>query len=325
MNDQEKSLITLGARGLQLSTFDELYRFSEFVVKAGFYPRGLDSKEKVFLALQYGMELGLSPMTTLQNSMVVNNRPSIYGELVLGIVQSHPDYQDMGVQYFGEGEDYGCEVTLIRRGQSPSVGKFTVRQAEHLIKDPNKKDTWGKYVDDMLFWRAFTRAKRIFSDRLKGVVMPHELEDQADGVGFENARNVTPPAPPAKPEMKSESAEAMRAKREIEKAREAAQTEATKISTNPVSATTTTTQSRTGEPPEPGPFDHPTNPLETVIARLKKAGVTHLAFLKILAANRVIEPAVIDRGLNAVPHQALKNALDDWDEVMSQVAQERGK
>jgi hypothetical protein len=77
MSETDKSIIPLGARGLQLTTFDELFRFSEFVIKAGFVPRGLETKEKVFLALQYGMELGLSPMITLQNAMVVNNRPAI--------------------------------------------------------------------------------------------------------------------------------------------------------------------------------------------------------------------------------------------------------
>src|SRR5258708_1381223 len=161
MSETDKSIIPLGARGLQLTTFDELFRFSEFVIKAGFTPKGLETKEKVFLALQYGMELGLSPMITLQNSMVVNNRPAIYGELVVGQVQSHPHFEDMKEEYFGEGEEFTCRVTLVRKGKTPSIGEFSLREAidADLLNNPSKKDTWGKYKKRMLFWRAFSRAK----------------------------------------------------------------------------------------------------------------------------------------------------------------------
>ncbi len=57
-----------------------------------------------------------------------------------------------------------------------------------------------------------------------------------------------------------------------------------------------------------------------VLARLKKANISQLAFLKILAANNQIQPAMIERGLNFVPQQVLQNALDDWEEVLSQIA-----
>jgi hypothetical protein len=328
----DRSIIQLGNRGLELRTFDELYRFSEFVVKAGFYPRGIDTKEKVFLCLQNGMELGLSPMVALQNSMVVNNRVSLFGDLVVGLVQSHPEFEDMDIEFEGAGEEFTCYVNLKRRNRTPSVGKFSIGQARKagLLTDPNKKDTWGKYEEDMLFWRAFSRAKKLFADRLKGVVMPHEAEEQAAGEGFENARNVTP-REPAKPEFDDKTApadkttgraELRRAREQVEKQTAAAAAQQTSSHTVGGGGGPASTEKKSvGEPSESGPFDHTPNALETVLARLKKANISQLAFLKILAANKQIEPAAIERGLNSVPHQVLKNALDDWEEVMSQIAQ----
>ncbi len=177
--DNKKSLITLGGKGIQLTNFEELYRFSQFVHKSGFAPKGMDSAEKVFLAVQMGMELGISPMMSLQNAAVINGRPGFFGELVVALIQSDHEFEDMITEYVGDGDSYGCSVTIKRRGKTPSVGIFTVRQAKaaDLIDNPAKKDTWGKYTDDMLFWRAFSRAKRIFSDKLRGFRMVEDLRD----------------------------------------------------------------------------------------------------------------------------------------------------
>ena len=322
----ERSMVSIGDRGLRLTNFDELYRFSEFVVKSGFYPRGIDTKEKVFLALQNGMELGLSPMAALQGSMVVNNRVSLFGDLVLGLVQAHPEFEDMLIDYEGAGEEFACAVTIKRRGQTPRVGRFSIGQARNagLLTDPNKKDTWGKYEEDMLFWRAFSRAKRIFADSLKGVLLAHEAEEQIRGQGFDHARNVTPV--PAKPEL-TEPADKTSARAELKKAREQVEKEAAAAAApqtilhtgGPAPAPATKV---VGDSPEAGPFDHEANPLETVLARLKKANISQLAFLKVLAGTfRRIEPAMIERGLIAVPRKVLEEALSDWDEVMSQITQ----
>ncbi len=177
--DNKKSLISLGGKGIQLTNFEELFRFSQFVHKSGFAPKGMDSAEKVFLAVQMGMELGISPMMSLQNAAVINGRPGFFGELVVALIQSDHEFEDMITEYGGDGDNYGCSVTIKRRGKTPSVGTFTVRQAKaaDLIDNPAKKDTWGKYTDDMLFWRAFSRAKRIFSDKLRGFRMVEELRD----------------------------------------------------------------------------------------------------------------------------------------------------
>jgi hypothetical protein len=79
----------------------------------------------------------------------------------------------------------------------------------------------------MLFWRAFSRAKVIFADVLKGVRLPHEIEDEVAGLGFENARNVT--TAPAAPDLGGPADNKRQAvRREIQKARETVKNGGTK-------------------------------------------------------------------------------------------------
>lgn len=307
-----KSIIPLGERGLKLTSFDELYRFSQFVVKAGFFPRDIDTAEKVFLALQNGLELGLTPMAALQNSMVVNNRVTLFGELVEGMVRAHPEFVDMKVEYSGDGEEYKCAVTIERKGQTPRVGEFSIADARkaELLTDPRKKDTWQKYTKDMLFWRAFSRAKRIFSDRLKGVVMPHEAEEAAAGAGFDNARNVTPE--PAKPEINKE-ARGQRAKDEIKKAREEAERAATAAETAP--ATNNQAAKQNDQAAANGKNEAPAEPpiFEAIRKKLSESNIPEDLFLKVLERYYPIDARA---GLKGLPAHVLENTLTDFDEVV---------
>jgi hypothetical protein len=185
----DRSIIPLGQKGIELRTFDELFRFSGFVVKSGFAPRGVDTPEKVFLVLQMGLEIGLSPMAAIQNSMVVNGRPGFYGQLVVGLVQSQPDFVDMKTEYLPN--ETACEsvrVTITRKGRSPYSGNYSLADAKKadLLDNPNKKDTWGKNPKTMMFWRAFHRAAIIYSDCIKGLRTVEISQD--DEPGFDGAK-----------------------------------------------------------------------------------------------------------------------------------------
>jgi hypothetical protein len=288
----------LGSRGIELSDFNQLWNFAGIVKTSGMHPRGMDTQEKIFLALQTGLEIGLTPMSALQNAMVVNNRVSFWGELVVGLVQSHPEFVDMTTEYKGEGKSRECFVTITRKGRSPEVGHFSIAKAEHLISDPNKKDTWGHpgYQDDMLFWRAFGRAKRAFSDRLKGVKLPHEIEEEENGEGLENARNVTPiTVKPAETNKTSKHVP------ETSKPRESGTPQGVESQGVTYSA----------KEPELSTL------AQQIRGRLIEHGIAEDKFLRMLVQSRLIEPAIAAKGLGLVSEKALKIALGDWDMVLN--------
>src|SRR5262245_10444517 len=119
--------INSGPRAIALRSIEEIDRFAALVYRSNLVPKAYrDKKSDVVGVVMFGLELGLNPMTALQNIAWVNGRPSVYGDLQLAIVQSSgllesftetaPDVvQDTGV---------GC-CQLKRRGRPPIERKFS--------------------------------------------------------------------------------------------------------------------------------------------------------------------------------------------------------
>ncbi len=194
-------LIAMGDGGLRLSSLDDAYRFAQYIVKAGLAPKGFDTAEKALIAMQAGAELGFKYTQSLRAMVVVNGKPSLYGEAALGLIHdrkvcSRPPV--LGISGDGD-ERYG--FCRFQRKDMPETIETTFS-----VADAKKAQLWGKvgrsgepsawvtYPDDMLQWRAFARAcKRYFSDVTLGLVIVEELQDYPPDMSM---NNVTPPEGP---------------------------------------------------------------------------------------------------------------------------------
>jgi len=167
----------LGGKGIVLKTFDELWRFSIAIYKSGFTPPGLKSAEAVMIAIQMGMEVGLSPMASVQNIAVINNMPTIWGDAAKGIVLSHPSCESIDEHYEGTGKDMKAIVVISRKGHKPHESTYSVADAE-TAGLWGKEGTWKKYPKRMLMNRARAFALRDkFADALKGFAIAEEVQD----------------------------------------------------------------------------------------------------------------------------------------------------
>lgn len=182
--------------GLQLRSFDDLYRFAQAVVKSkDFAPRGLDTAEKVMLAIQTGMELGFSLMRSLSAVIVVNGRPGLYGEAVLALVHDRNVCSRPPVLTTEGTGDERRGVCRFQRKDMPEAIEttFSVADAKR-AKLWGKQGPWSDYTDDMLQWRALARAnKRYFSDVTLGLALKEELDDYPAEPA---PRSATPPPEP---------------------------------------------------------------------------------------------------------------------------------
>ncbi len=68
-------------------TFDEVFRFSQVLSRSGLCPHGMDTADKVTVAILTGLEIGVKPMQAVQGIAVIGGRPCIWGDLALGIVR----------------------------------------------------------------------------------------------------------------------------------------------------------------------------------------------------------------------------------------------
>ena len=157
------------------SSLKEGMEVAAWIAKSDLAPRDYkDKPQNVLLAMQMGFELGLSPMQAIQNIAVINGRPSIWGDAMLGICQNHRDFESIDENQ-STNEKGVCIVK--RRGMEAQTRTFTV-------DDAKKAGLWGKQgpwqtaPTRMLKLRARAFALRdTFADALRGLQSAEEQRD----------------------------------------------------------------------------------------------------------------------------------------------------
>jgi hypothetical protein len=163
---------------LQPQSFQELVRFAEMAAGSDLMPRDYKGKPaNIMLAVQMGSELGLSPMQAVQNIAVVNGRPSVWGDALLGLVLNSPKCQDVSETMTGDGETRAATCTVKRAGSTDTVRTFSVADAKKAGLW-GKQGPWQQYPDRMLQMRARGFALRdSFPDVLRGLITAEEAQD----------------------------------------------------------------------------------------------------------------------------------------------------
>ncbi len=67
---------------------EKLELAAELVKMPGMLPNGMKTKEAVFIALQYGDELGLAPMVAVQNIAVIQGKPAPGVHVMHGVARA---------------------------------------------------------------------------------------------------------------------------------------------------------------------------------------------------------------------------------------------
>jgi hypothetical protein len=136
----------------------------------------------------YGKELGVGPMTALQNVAFINGRPSMGSELRSAVAHTHHQYAGMKVEI---STDKKCVVKVGRRYPEDDFitwyeGSFTIEEAQVAgLLEGGPKSSWFKYRKRMLFHRACAFATMdAFPDVEPGM---HTQEEMAPGsfAGFQ--------------------------------------------------------------------------------------------------------------------------------------------
>lgn len=183
----------LAVSNLMPQTQAEKYEMARVLCKSGLIPSGLNSPEKVFVALQWGHELGLSPMVAVNNVAVINGKPTLSADIMAAVVKRSPEYG--GIKWIEMSDTKAeCEITRILPN-----GEKEVQTSCFTIEDAQKaglttKDVWKKYPRRMLKHRCLSYGvKDVFPDLLAGLYDPEEMESvQSEKTAPTTERNVTP-------------------------------------------------------------------------------------------------------------------------------------
>jgi hypothetical protein len=175
-------------------TPQEYARMAGLLIDAGMIPASYDSKAtgeqwlrevraKLIIGLMKSVEIGVPPITGMNGIMIINNRPSVWGDLAAALIHRSGQLARMEVFQIGKepmpgtalsqwDAGFGYRVSMWRRGSETAfVGEFTVADARRAgLWENAKKAPWIYYPKDMLFNRARAKAQaRGFSDCLHGM------------------------------------------------------------------------------------------------------------------------------------------------------------
>lgn len=179
--DKIKSMavVAWGASGIRIRTLEDAYRFGKLVAASQLCPPGIKTAEQVVIAIQFGAELGFSPLQALQSVAVINGRPTVFGDAMMAVCVRRGDWDGsvFSETIEGDRENMVACCTVGRRGWNPVTERFSWRDA---VKGGlSERDTYKQNPASMLKRRARSRALRtVFADVLSGI--PADDEPQLE-------------------------------------------------------------------------------------------------------------------------------------------------
>lgn len=208
----------LAVSNLMPQTQEAKYQMAGVLCKSGLIPSGLNTAEKVFVALQWGHELGLTPMVAVNNIAVINGKPTLSADIMCAVVKRSPEYG--GIKWIEMSDTKAeCEITrILPNGEKETQRScFTIEDAQNA--GLASRDVWKKYPKRMLKHRCLSYGlKDMFPDLLAGLYDPEEMESVQPTTP---ERNVTPVETPAEknitPEPNPQFEERQKLKNIIEK------------------------------------------------------------------------------------------------------------
>lgn len=184
----------VGIFDMRPRSLTEAIEFSKLMAKSNLVPKEfLGDPPKILIAVQQGAELGLSPLQSLNSIAVINGKPTLWGDALLGIVKASGCLDSS----FGEGgilerdpatawkqKEGRCEVK--RKDQAnPTIRTFSFEDAERAGLVRRSQDQgkgagpWVTYPGRMLQMRARSWALRdSCPDVLKGLRLREEVQDE---------------------------------------------------------------------------------------------------------------------------------------------------
>lgn len=167
---------------MDFSNFEMAWKTAEMISKARCIPKEFQGNPSdILVAIEFGNEIGLRPMASLQNIMIVNNKPSIYGDAMLAVCMAFPDFIDCIEKYDSEKQEASC--TVKRKGREPITKVFNKKMAEAAklwgkVSSGGIPSPWVTNPERMMQFRARGFALRdMFPDVLKGMPTVEEMRD----------------------------------------------------------------------------------------------------------------------------------------------------
>lgn len=154
-----------------------------------------------YLALLAGIEAGLTATQTVKNIMVVNGKPTIWGDAFMALILQHPELAGMEERIEGTGDNRVAITRMVRERVTPAGSVVRIeREYRFSVADARTAGLWGKAgpwknnPDRMLAWRSKTFCGRdLFADVIGGLGVTEEVQDYSTRPSFDPDRMAVRP------------------------------------------------------------------------------------------------------------------------------------
>lgn len=169
--------------GLNPSNLNEAIKICEYMAGSSIVPKSYQGNpQDILVAINFGSEVGLKPLQSLNSVAVVNGTPSLYGDAPLGLVKQAPDFEYIlednegfafardnvnGWEHLKNINKNDTSICVVKRaGQPPTVREFSKED----VATAKLGNVHKSYPKTMRKYRARSRALRdAFPDVLKGL------------------------------------------------------------------------------------------------------------------------------------------------------------
>lgn len=138
---------------------------------SGMFPN-IKNSAGAFAVVQYGRELGIPPMTSMQTMAIVKGKITMMGAMLQTLLIRG------GVKIIiVKSTKEGCTLRFEREGYPTIETSFTEEDAKRagLYKEDSG---YVKYPEEMYYWRAMAKGgRRIGSDLMLGIYAKEEIQD----------------------------------------------------------------------------------------------------------------------------------------------------
>jgi hypothetical protein len=155
------------------------------LLDSGAIPSSLDTPQKVLTVIQTGKEMGMQPMTALNNIYVIQGR-TVISSTMLGALLKVRNIEFVWTKDYFTEEDGKVNTELefefiSRVSGQPKTAKFAISWTQMEIAGYTDKQNWQKYPKEMMRARCMAYAVRaLFPEVLLGFYTDSEIVDSMD-------------------------------------------------------------------------------------------------------------------------------------------------
>ena len=181
--EAEESIVAAAGRALaadpMFAKFEVAKRIAQSLSQSNLVPDAYRGRANdCFVAINMGAEIGLEPFAAIQSIAVIDGKPCLYGDGLIGVVRASPLCVWIKETMSEDGKTATCET---QRKGDPQTITASYSMSDAMQAGIDTKFNWKKHPRRMLQMRARAYCLRdAYPDLLKGLGVVEEVQDHDD-------------------------------------------------------------------------------------------------------------------------------------------------